>query len=224
MENLWKRIDGCSSLLLQLSPGAPDPTLHPPLTPAEEYRRYAEGQLKCLDMSESNVLLLDYADYKLEDDENWNSMEEVLRIDNIVRSRLGMPLKLKAYNYKQPWSISEEERKPVAKLELHFSFFSKVKIENAHLVMEEPESSNIMLNRQAVTTTPDGWWVDKAIRRLRLSEGCLKEGENALLIKIPFGFLTNVERVYIQGSFGVRHRGRQAILVPHRPDELPFRD
>jgi hypothetical protein len=81
-----------------------------------------------------------------------------------------------------------------------------------------------MLNRQAVTTTPDGWWVDKAIRRLRLSEGCLKEGENALLIKIPFGFLTNVERVYIQGSFGVRHRGRQAILVPHRPDELSFGD
>jgi hypothetical protein len=77
--------------------------------------------LKHVDMSESNVLLLDYADYKLEGDGNWNDMEEVLRIDNIIRSRLGMPLKLEAYP--QQWSISEEERKPVAKLELRFRFF-----------------------------------------------------------------------------------------------------
>jgi hypothetical protein len=67
-------MDGCSSLLLRLSPGAPDPTLHPPLILTEEYRGYAEVQLKRMDMPESNVLLLDYADYKLEDDESWNSM------------------------------------------------------------------------------------------------------------------------------------------------------
>jgi hypothetical protein len=136
-----------------------------------------------------------------------------------------MPLKLEAY--KQPWSISEEGRKPVAKLELRFHFFSKVKIENAHLVMEEPESSSIMLNGQAVTTTPGGWCVDKAIRRLRLPECSLKKlvkGENSLLIKVAFRLLTNVERVYIQGSFWVRLRGQQAILVSHRPDELSFGD
>jgi hypothetical protein len=135
--NINQRMDGCSSLLLRLSPGAPNPTLHHPLVLAEEYRRYAESQLKRVDMSTSNMLLLDYAGYKFEDDESWNSMEEVLRIDNIIQSRLGMPLKLEAY--KQPLSISEEERKPVAKLELRFRFFSEVKIENAQLVMEEPE-------------------------------------------------------------------------------------
>jgi hypothetical protein len=43
-------------------------------------------------MAEPNVLLLNYAEYKLETDESWNSMEEVLRIDNIVRSRLEIAL------------------------------------------------------------------------------------------------------------------------------------
>jgi hypothetical protein len=62
--------------------------------------------------------------------------------------------------------------------------------------MGEPEWSSIMLNGQAVTTTPDRWWVDKAIRRLRLPEGSSKKGENTLLITISFGLLTNVERVY----------------------------
>ena len=71
-----------------------------------------------------------------------------------------------------------------------------------------------MLNRQAVTTTPDGWWVDKAIRRLRLPEGSLKKGENSLLIKVPFGLLTSVERVYIQGSFGVPSQGTASNFGP----------
>jgi hypothetical protein len=33
-----------------------------------------------------------------------------------------------------------------------------------------------------------------------------------------------MSNVYIQGSFGVRLRGRQTILAPHRPDELSFGD
>ena len=41
-------------------------------------------------LSEPNVLLLDHAAYRLNDEE-WQPAEEVLRIDNLLRQRLGVP-------------------------------------------------------------------------------------------------------------------------------------
>jgi hypothetical protein len=219
--NLYHRFDGCLSLLLRLSPGSPDSSLPAPLVLAEEYRRYSEVELKSLEMSEPNVPLLDYAEYKLATDESWNNMEEVLRIDNIVRSRLGFPLKLEAY--KQPWSIPESDRKTVATLELCFQIFSEIDLEVAHLAMEDPESATISLNgREISAASLDGWWVDKAIRRFPIQDG-IRKGTNELLIQIPFGLLTNVERVYILGSFGVRSSGRHVVLVPE-PATIRFGD
>ncbi|KAE9378843.1 hypothetical protein N431DRAFT_477990 [Stipitochalara longipes BDJ] len=219
--NLHHRFDGCSSILLRLSAGLPDFTLPAPLVLAEEYRRSGEVELKSVEMSESNVLLLDYAEYKLETDENWGAMEEVLRIDNIVRTRLGMPLKLEAY--KQPWSISQHERKTITRLELRFQILSEIELEVAHLAMEDPESATITLNdHELPTTSSNQWWVDKAIRQLPVRGG-IKKGINTLLVKIPFGLLTNIERVYLLGSFGVRLSGRNAALVAE-PDTVKFGD
>ena len=50
--------------------------------------------------SEPNVVLLDMAEASL-DGEEWAEQEEVLRIDNILRKRLGYPLKIEAFA--QPW-------------------------------------------------------------------------------------------------------------------------
>jgi len=192
-----------------------------PLVLTEQYRRSNEVELKSVEMSEPNVLLLDYAEYKLETDESWSNTDEVLRIDNIVRTRLGMPLKLEAY--KQPWSISQNERTAVTLLELRFHIISEMDIEDAHLAMEDPELATITLNGHELSAASSNeWWVDKAIRKLPIKGG-IKKGINTLLIKIPFGLLTNVERVYILGDFGVRLSGRHAALIP-APGTIKFGD
>lgn len=211
--NVQHRFDSCSSLLLRLSPGSPNPNLSRPLALAEEYRRISELVLDRVELDEPNVMLLDYAEYRL-DDESWNSTEEVLRIDNITRSRLKMPLKLEAY--KQPWAIPEKDRSPVANLELRFRFFSDIDVD-AELAVEDP--GEISLNGRRLRE-PLGWWVDRAIHRVQMPG--IKKGENTLLFKVPFGLLTNIERVYILGSFGVCLRGRQARLVPE--PEITFGD
>jgi hypothetical protein len=108
--------------------------MHYSVIMTEELKRDSELILNRVELDEPNVLLLDYAEYGL-NDESWNGAEEVLRIDNIIRSRLKMPLKLEAY--KQPWSIPEKERNPLATLELCFRFFSKVEVD-AELSMEDP--------------------------------------------------------------------------------------
>jgi hypothetical protein len=203
--NFSHTFDRCSSLLLRLSPGSPDSTLPAPLVLTQEYRRCNELEQKSVEMSEPNVLLLDYAEYKLETDESWSAVEEVLQIDNIVRTRLGMPLKLEAY--KQPWSISQHELKAVKVLELRFQIISEIDLEIAYLAMEDPESATITFKcHELSAASSNEWWVDKAIRKLPILGG-VKRGTNTLLIKIPFGLLTTVERVYILGHFGVRLSG-----------------
>lgn len=57
-------------------------------------------------LSEPNVLLLDMAEYSL-DQEEWRDTEEVLRIDNLLRARLGYPLKMEAFA--QPWSVEKTQ-------------------------------------------------------------------------------------------------------------------
>ncbi len=63
--------------------------------------------LKRIELSEPNVLVLDYAEYQVDGGE-WENQEEILRIENIVRRRLNLPQKLEAF--RQPWSVPQEAR------------------------------------------------------------------------------------------------------------------
>ena len=205
--------NGCSSLLLRLSPGRPRPDLFKPLVLADNYRAYEEVKLLNVKFSESNVLLLDYAEYKLNTESDWHAAEEILRIDNIVRKELGIPLKLEAY--RQPWSIPNEKRKPLATLMLRFTFTSEYDIEEpTALALEDPQSHTISLNNETVLSEPNGWWVDEAIKTIPLPLNVIKKGQNSLTLTCPVGLLTNLERVYLLGKFGVNLRGRLAALTP----------
>ncbi len=72
------------------------------------------------------------------------------------------------------------------------------------MAMEDPELATITLNGHEISSAPsDEWWVDRAIRRLPIQDR-IRKGRNELLIRVPFGLLKNVERVYILGSCGVQ--------------------
>lgn len=167
-------------------------------------------------LEEPNVLLLDYAEFALDGGE-YEPSEEILRADNILRSRLGYAQRRGAVV--QPWTINEE--KPEHTISLRFRFNSERKIDNIMLAAEDAEKMTITFNGKTVRNDIQGYYVDKSIKTVVL--GSIVKGENVLELTAPFGRRTNPEWCYILGDFGVKLKGAEKIVTePVR--ELGFGD
>lgn len=167
-------------------------------------------------LSEPNALLLDMAEYKL-DDEEWHGVEEILRIDEKFRLQLGWPSRRK--KIAQPWTVKKEPIKH--KVTLRWSVQSTIEYEGALLAVEDAEIVEIKWNHERVDNTVLGWYVDKAIQTIALPT--MKQGENILEIVVPYGERSNLEWVYILGEFGVDVQGRNSYIVP-MPEKIAFGD
>jgi hypothetical protein len=231
------KFEGCASLLLSLSPLAEAlsrslnslkasddisilENLESRLLTFPE--RLGSGQqstlnLESIELSENNVLMLDYAEYKI-DDEEWHSSTEVLKIDNLIRERLEFPLK--GSEWKQPWTIPPSKRISKAKVTLRFTFESAFTVnEPTQLALEPVEGIQICLNGIKISREFDPaartWWVDEAIETVPLPGNGIRAGNNILTIDFPFGLLTNIERLYLLGAFSVTLRPNSPALLRH---------
>ena len=185
---------------------------------AGEGHRLAQGPVS-ITLEEPNVLLLDQAEYRF-DDGPWQYREEVLRVDNLFREKLGLPLRMNAYA--QPWVSAGDVQAdaPAHTLTLRFLIRSEVTVENAVLAFECADRCRVSLNGNPASSA-DGWYVDPSIQKV--SVGRILEGENILEVTIPFSASANVEAMYLLGNFGVRAEGSEAVLTePVR--ELAFGD
>ncbi|WP_246240187.1 type 1 glutamine amidotransferase family protein [Anaerocolumna sedimenticola] len=160
-------------------------------------------------LSEPNVYLLDLAEYRF-DEENWQPREEILRIDNLFRKKLGYPLRMEAFA--QPW-VDEKEEGYEHKLSLRFEVFSDVAIQTAKLALENPEITNVSVNGIKAEKTIDGWYTDRDIKTIILPE--LFAGRNEIIVEILYNSRTNIEAMYLLGDFGVKVSGsNQKIISP----------
>lgn len=168
-------------------------------------------------LSEPNVLLLDQAAWRL-DEGPWQPIEEILRLDNKVRQQLKLPLR--GGRIAQPWTDTEPAP-VVARLQLRFTIDSDVDVQSPSLALEDAQTTKIELDGRAVPCEVTGWWVDEAIKTVRLPS--ISTGRHELVLTIPFTRKTNVEWCYLLGDFGVAVRGRWArITAPVH--ELAFGD
>ncbi len=203
------------SLLLHLIPGHLEglekaENLEPVLTGS---RRFFEAVPVTLD--EPNVLLLDMAEYSLDGGE-MRPLEEILRLDNICRSQWGLPPRKRAIP--QPYQISHPDVTP-HKVTLRFRFESELELTDCRLAMENPLSSQAVLNGLPVDIRPMGYFTDPSIQTFPLPP--LAKGENVLDITCIVDQLTGVEYCYLLGDFGVRVSGvRKSLTSPVR--ELAF--
>jgi len=168
-------------------------------------------------LSEPNVLVLDIAEYSMNGGP-WQPKDEVLRIDNIFREKLGYPLRHNSLA--QPWTLAKESASGNI-LKLRFEINSFVKLDNAKLALENREETKIIWNGKEVTALADGYYVDRAIQTVPLAG--VKNGCNELVLEIPFEKRTNVENCFLLGEFGVDVRGRDVCVVAF-PEALPFGD
>ncbi|KAL2060713.1 hypothetical protein VTL71DRAFT_9354 [Oculimacula yallundae] len=206
------RFEGCASLLLYLIPLSTQSSLQITTPISRTTLPPPDLTLESITLSEPNVLLLDYASYSLSinNTDAFSPPTEVLRIDNQIRDKLRLPRKGAAW--RQPWTIPESDRKPLTEVTMRFEFDSAFNItEPTKLALEAPETMSIQLNDKSISssspqTESSGWWVDEAIRTLPIPENTIHTGTNILTLTFPFGILTNIERIYILGSFAIQLR------------------
>lgn len=197
------------SLLLRLEKS--DGTAAPALQMDEKKEQQPDAVTRFLEpvpvtLHEPNVLLLDMAEYAL-DGVPLAPMEEILRLDNQLRGKLGWPLRCDSVA--QPWTQQERDTPHV--LRLLYTFESEMEVSGAALALEQPDGKAITLNGIAAETTGE-WYVDKCMRKMALP--AIQEGKNVLEVTMPYGPLVNLEAMYILGDFGVRVSGCNCLLTP----------
>ena len=165
-------------------------------------------------LSERNALLLDMAEYKLDDGE-YMPEEEILRLDNTCRDIVGC-LK-RDHHVPQPWVVKGEI--PTHTITLRFRFDSLIDYKGAELALEDAEKAVINFNGTDVKNDVTGWFTDKDIKTVALPD--IVKGENILVITLPFGSVTNTEWCYILGNFGVNVIGTVKTICD-LPEKLAF--
>ena len=204
------------SLLLWLEPAEAGETLTvQPIAPEGCGKRLAIPAVTAYTRSEPNALLLDRAEYAL-DDADFAAAEEILRLDNACRESIGWPSR--ARSSAQPWVVPKEA--PVHTLHLRYTIQSEIECD-VQLAIEDAEKLALTFNGEPVANTVTGWYVDKAIQTVTLPK--LQKGKNVLTVDIPFGRRTNVEWAYLLGDFGVRVSGGVCVVTAAQ-DTLAFGD
>jgi hypothetical protein len=166
---------------------------------------------------EPNVFLLDNAEYRL-DKEEWNDVEDILKLDNVIRMRLGYPPKEEAGA--QPWTFTVEDLKP-NKLSLRFKIDSEIETK-AELALESYEETTVFINGNVIENlTVTGWYVDPSIKRINIPY--LRKGENEIVLEIPYGPTANIEACYLLGDFGVSVLGKHKKIMK-APEKVYFGD
>ncbi len=170
-------------------------------------------------LSEPNVLVLDMAEYSF-DGQQRQSREEILRIDNRLRTLAGYPLRTEAWP--QPWTRKNEDQAyGIHQVELRYEIWSEIHVSHVELGLEQPEQTGLSWNGEPVEIKETGWYADRRIKTTGLGE--LKKGRNELKIVREFHEKANLEALYLLGDFGVRVQGRRAVVTePVR--ELDFGD
>lgn len=159
-------------------------------------------------LSEKNVLVLDLAEYKLSGDSDYAEKEEILRLDNICREKLGLPKRGGAIV--QPWVVGEVA--PVDKLSLKFTFDSEIDYSGALLALEElDKAESIKFNGKEVKKESNGYYVDISILTVELPD--IVKGENVLEVTYAYGEKTDIENMFVLGDFGVEISGNKVTLT-----------
>ena len=169
------------------------------------------------ELSEPNVLVLDMAEYAFNGGE-WQAKEEILRIDNIFRERLGYPLRMQSLA--QPWTLGEQPESGNV-LNLRFKVFSEIAMDEVELALENREGTEVIWNGQLLEGKTEGYYVDRSIKKLSLPS--LKAGDNELILNIKFEKRTNVENCFLLGKFGLKLAGANAYITEY-PKKLSFGD
>lgn len=171
------------------------------------------------ELSEENILVLDHAMWETAE-ESSEKPEYIILADDKFRSMIGEAPR--GGLMEQPWHRGRKETEKSMKLCLTYTFECDViPAENCLLSMENPEKFTIYLNDNKVEQNISGFYLDRAIKNLKLCKDFFIKGTNKLvLVCEKYDYFTNLEAVYIRGNFGVDEKSHMTAL----PEKLFFGD
>lgn len=79
-----------------------------------------------------------------------------------------------------------------------------------------------MLDGNVIPSTVESWWVDEDISTIRLPK--IPSGSHEIQLTYEYGLMTNLERIYILGDFGVEIRGTKATITASQLSKFQFGD
>ncbi|MCQ2449818.1 MAG: hypothetical protein MJ132_06485 [Clostridia bacterium] len=166
---------------------------------------------------EPNVLLLDRFAAELDGQPIVTDLpfEEILRLDNVIRAKIGLPSRTN--KFAQPWVTKESG--VFHSVHLKTVFVAETAVKDCFLALENAENSRIVLNGVPVPSTVVGYYVDRAISTVALPN--IRVGKNILEIDYPYGERGGLECMYILGDFNVTVCGTSAHIVP-KAESLQF--
>lgn len=163
--------------------------------------------------TEDNVLMLDMAEYKL-DDGDFKPKEELSRIDSACRKVLGYPAA--DGRDSQPWVLGKDAIEHYVTLK--FTFSSEIET-NVCLAAEEVVS--VSLNGNKIKLEKCGYYTDESI--IKYPIGKIIAGDNILELKVPIGKRTSIENCFLLGDFDVELSGCSATITK-ATDKIAFGD
>ena len=167
-------------------------------------------------LEEPNVLVLDMAEYRM-DEGDWKEKEEILRLDNNFRKEAGYPMREDAYA--QPWIYGE--RAYEHKVALRFTVSSEIELDQVELALENEEITELIWNGEKIEHKVSGYYTDREFHKVVLPG--LKKGENILEARLPYHMSVNVEAMFLLGQFGVGVKGSTAVIT-ELPGKIGFGD
>ncbi|BAM03944.1 hypothetical protein PSMK_17850 [Phycisphaera mikurensis NBRC 102666] len=193
--------------------GGEDEDLPPSDDRFEEVRAVAASDGPyAIERSEPNVIVLDRARFGF-DGEPLRSEADVLAIDRLFRDRVGMPHR--GGQMKQPWARDPVTDPRGADVEMRFSFIVEAPpTGDLWLGIERPATFRLDLDGEAVAVADDGFWCDRAIRRVPLPADRLRKGVHTLTVRGRVDELhPGLEAVYLLGGFGARVDGLDMVMT-----------
>ena len=158
-------------------------------------------------LSEPNALLLDQAEWRMNGGA-WQPREEILRLDNLVRHRVG--LSDRTGNIPQPWCDTRPSPE-LGKVDLRFTVDCDTPVARSLLALENAREASLTLDGKPIAARPAGWWVDEAIQTVRLP--ALGKGRHTIVLSVPYTRKSGLEWCYLLGDFGVALAGRHARII-----------
>jgi len=137
-----------------------------------------------------NALTLDFCRYRLTDGE-WSSVEPIYKVHQFAMKNKGK------------------------KIDLDFVFNVEVvpdKRQQIFLVMERPGEFHITLNDKKLPSKDVGWWTDISFRKIPII-GKVKQGENHIVLQTVVKEDTELESIYLVGTFGVKEIGNREFAL-----------
>ncbi len=207
------------SLLLVTGAGAAD---RAPL--AEEWPSLNAGEVIPLSdtwqfaRNEKNVLVMDRLSASLDGGKTWWDEDMEFRI----RHRLADHFQTRDALQWQPWVAIRkgDYNGKGGEVVLRYKFKSAVEHPRcAYLVMEDLQKGEVTINGKRVDTSNAGWHWDRGFGRVEITD-LVNKGENTVLFRFDYDFLSEVEAAYIVGDFGVRLASPYEGEIIEEPAEL----